>query len=233
MREGAKKRISVRSYQNKPLSAEDVTFISERLDALNGSAGLCCKLCEDASAAFDNLKKSYGMFKNVKSVIVMQGKSDDPDLYEKVGFYGEELILDLVERGLGTCWVGGTFDKSEFTADEGCTIACVITVGYPDSFRLKDKVMYSVLHKRKSAEERITSDSALPENVGRGVEAVITAPSAVNSQKPHFSLSDGVLTVSVPDTSGMTLIDLGIAKYHFFDETGLRFEYGNDAKIKI
>lgn len=32
-------------------------------------------------------------------------------LKEKVGYYGEQLILKVTELGLGSCWVGGTFDR--------------------------------------------------------------------------------------------------------------------------
>ena len=66
----------------------------------------------------------------------MQGKNDDPDLYEKVGFYGEELILDLVERGLGTCWVcymPNSEVHKAFDLPENEHAALLMPIGYPAS----------------------------------------------------------------------------------------------------
>lgn len=51
---------------------------------------------EDGSSAFRKLRKSYGLFTNVRSLILMKGKKDDKDLKKKIGYYGEDL-------GLGTC----------------------------------------------------------------------------------------------------------------------------------
>lgn len=233
MREAILKRVSVRTYSKKSLTEDDRDYIVSRINDINNKAGLNCSFCEDAASAFDSVRKSYGMFKNVKSVIVMKGSKDDSDMPEKVGFYGESLVLDLVDRGIGSCWVGGTFDKSGFNEGEGEKIACVITVGYPDSYKFKDKLIYSVLHKRKPLTERLTADTDVSEEIKRGIEAVIKAPSAVNSQKPHFTLKDGKLSVSVPGDSSMDLIDLGIAKCHFYCETGKEFPLGNNSSVTL
>ena len=33
------------------------------------------------------------------------------NLEEKCGYYGQELILTAHSMGLGTCWIGGTYDR--------------------------------------------------------------------------------------------------------------------------
>ena len=233
MRKAMEERVSVRSYSADALRQEDIDFIKEELEKINAEFSLCCYFFDDAAFAFENLSKSYGMFKNVRSVAVMQGSADDDEAYEKIGFAGERLILDLCDKGIGTCWVGGTFDRSAFKAEDGRKTACLITLGYPADYRLRDRVMYSVLHKRKPASERITSDGEIPEVIMRGVEAAVKAPSAVNSQKPHFTLTGKTLSVGVPGDSSMDAIDLGIVKYHFFDETKILIPFGNNSSVDI
>lgn len=51
------------------------------------------------------------MFSGVNSYFAMAGRRADLCLREKVGYWGEKLVLEATRLGLGTCWVGGTFDR--------------------------------------------------------------------------------------------------------------------------
>ena len=53
----------------------------------------------------------YGRIQNAKSYIAMIGNKDDKSVDEKIGYYGEKLVLKAQEIGLNTCWVAGTFNK--------------------------------------------------------------------------------------------------------------------------
>ena len=84
------------------------------------------------------------------------------------------------------------------------------------------------LHERyKPISERLTSDRDVPAEIAAGMEAVRLAPSAVNTQTPHFDYKDGVLTASAPDDATFGPTDLGIAKCHFVQEAGGTFAFGN------
>lgn len=231
MREATEKRMSRRTYTKEDLNGTEIGVIKRMLDDVNRETGLTAEFIEDASQAFSSIGKTYGMFKNVRSVILMKGRRDDENLREKIGYYGEKIVLDLVEMGLGTCWVAGTFDKSLFKTADGEEAVCVITVGHVEAPTLKDRLILSRLHdKRKPLEERISFDGELPDDIRAGIKSVILAPSAVNSQKPHFDYHGGVLSVSIPDSSSVDRIDLGIAKYHFVSEAGGSFPLGNNAQ---
>lgn len=168
------------------------------------------------------------MFTNVRSLILMKGKKDDKDLKEKVGYYGEDLVLSITDLGLGTCWVGGTFDKDELTVNDREELACVVVVGKVAAPSLKEKMMRSATHRKvKSMEERIISDQPLPQWVQNGMEAVLLAPSAKNTQKAIFKYENNILSAQIADDYAMDLIDLGIAKKHFDLEAGGTFELGN------
>ncbi|MFR1240831.1 MAG: nitroreductase family protein, partial [Butyricimonas faecihominis] len=58
--------------------------------------------------------------------------SRDVYMQEKLGYFGERLILEAVERNMGTCWVGGTFAKDALKpyVKEDEKLYCVIAIGY-------------------------------------------------------------------------------------------------------
>lgn len=228
MRKAIEERYSVRTFSKTPLRAEDVAYLSERVAAINAASGLNAVFLEDGSAAFSGFQSSYGMFRDVRSFILLKGDLSVPDLKEKAGYYGEELVLDLIDRGLGTCWVGGTFDKSVLDIPAGEEFICLLVVGYPGKIALKDRVLLARLHERyKPISERLSSDREVPADILAGMEAVRLAPSAVNSQTPYFDYKNGVLTASAPEDSTFGLTDLGIAKCHFVQEAGGTFAFGN------
>lgn len=233
MREAIEKRISRRTYTTEHLNSEIISRIQTLIDEINTVSGLSLQFVEDGSTAFASARKTYGMFKNVRSLILLKGPTDLPDLREKTGYYGEGLMLDLVDMDLGTCWVGGTFDRDTFAVPEGESLVLCMLVGQIDRPTLKDRIMISQAHnKRRPMEERLTSDAPIPDWLKAGMEAVLPAPSAVNKQKPHFDYKGGVLTASVPDEYAMDLVDLGIAKKHFEFGAGGRFAFGNGAAYK-
>lgn len=231
MRAAIEKRTSKRSFTTQKLTADQISKIENMVTQINEKSGLTFEFIEDGSAGFTNFKKSYGFFKNVRSMILTKGNINLPHLKEKIGYYGEEIMLDLVDMGYGTCWVGGTLDRDAFMINEDEDLACVILVGYAESRSLKNKLTASRTRIiRKPISERIISDCELPEWLENGMQAVVLAPTARNSQKVHFDYKDEVLTASVADDYIRDLVDLGIAKKHFEIEAGGHFEWGNGAK---
>lgn len=231
MRSTIENRISRRKFEKEPITGWEKENIISLINQLNEESGLTMEFIEDGSDAFQKLRKSYGLFTNVRSLILMKGKKDDKDLKEKIGYYGEDLVLDITDLGLGTCWVGGTFDKDEFTIASSEELTCVVVVGKVAAPSLKEKMVRSATHRKvKSMEERIMSDQPLPQWIQNGMKAVLFAPSAKNTQKVMFRYENSTLSAQIADDYSMDLIDLGIAKKHF-EIGGARgnFEFGNGA----
>jgi nitroreductase len=154
----------------------------------------------------------------------MAGKKAD-DLDERIGYYGEHLVLLAQTLGLNTCWVGLSYSKvpGTYVLDEGEKIACYIALGYGET--------QGVGHKIKTVEQ--VSRSAMPlgssKNASdvtpswfrKGVEAALLAPTAVNQQKFSFEyvgMKNGRHLIHAKkgfSIIGYTQMDLGIAKYHF------------------
>ena len=146
----------------------------------------------------------------------MVGKKAD-DLEERVGYYGEQLVLLAQTLGLNTCWVGVSYSKTPgaFVLDEGEKVACVISIGYGET--------QGVSHKIKSPKDVSNASDITPRWFNDGVKAALLAPTAVNQQKFYFEYVgfDGegkkpkVLAKKGTSLVGYTQMDLGIAKYHF------------------
>lgn len=126
------------------------------------------------------------------------------------GIVGESFVLEATARGLGTCWVSGSFRRKNLTiptaADE--TVLCVIAVGKP-----AEPLAEPASRQRKSPVHFCRgSFSAWPEELTDAAALVQIAPSAMNMQP--WVLSIGQNSEFILDTSDRALLDAGIALCH-------------------
>ncbi len=234
MKEAIVKRVSRRTYKDVVIDKEKKGKIEKWIKEINEKSGLAIIYVEDGSKAFQSFSKTYGMFKNVRSIILLKGDKDDENLKEKVGYYGEELILNITDINLGTCWVGGTFDEknvNKINDDE--KLECVITVGVVENRKsFKEKLIGSLTHiKRKPINKRFESKETPPSWFMKGMKAVELAPSALNSQKAIFTYENGEAKSKIENNYRFDMIDLGIAKKHFEIEAEGKFDFGNGGKF--
>ena len=159
---------------------------------------------------------AYGSFSGVKNYLVMAGKKGE-DLDEKIGYYGERLVLLAQTMGLNSCWVGLSFKKQpdKYVVADGEKLHCVIALGYGATQGVQHPMR--PMEKFLGAQASRLQINNLPDWFRRGMEAVLLAPTAVNQQKFEFDLLDNH-TVSAHacfTLVGYGKMDLGIVKYHF------------------
>ncbi len=198
-------RHSVRNYVNQPIEEEKLTALRLTMEELNREAGLHIQLFTEEPEAFDANASHYGQFKGCRNYFAMVGTKEDD---EKIGWYGEKLVLLAQELGLNTCWVALTFKRNKVVIDtqKDEKLHVVIALGYGET--------QGVPHKSKSASDvsNLTDDS--PDWFKRGVEAALLAPTAINQQKFSFT-RDGRKVRARTKLTFYGRMDLGIAKYHF------------------
>ena len=212
--EAIEARHSVRAYKNQPLSEDIVKVLEEEIAKLNREGQLHIQLILNEPKAFQGTLAKYGRFRNVTSYIVMAGRQAH-DLDERVGYYGEHLVLLAQTLGLNTCWVGLSYSKvpGTYVLDEGEKIACYIALGYGET--------QGASHKIKTVDQVSDVSDITPSWFRKGVEAALLAPTAVNQQKFSFEylgMKDNRHQVRAKkgfSLIGYTRMDLGIAKYHF------------------
>lgn len=227
-------RTSRRSFLDSPIAAEKLERLQEQIALANEQSGLTIQYLEDGSDAFEGVK-SYGMFHGVRSMLVLKGDRQLEHLKEKAGYYGERLILIAQELELGSCWVGGTFDKHSvvFAAAPEEEIVCVVPIGTVAAPTVKEKVIRGMIHRStKSIEEMVRTDRPLTEEETAAMRLVQLAPTAKNTQKVVFTFAGDQTIAGVPDDYPFDLVDLGICKLHF--EEGMKalfpqghFQWGN------
>ncbi|MBQ7427868.1 MAG: nitroreductase [Prevotella sp.] len=214
IQEAIEARHSVRVYKEQPLAAEVVKALEEKITELNREGHLHMQLILNEPKAFQGTLAKYGKFRGVNNYIVMAGKKAD-DLEERIGYYGEQLVLMAQTLGLNTCWVGLSYSKvpGTYVLEDGEKIACYIAVGYGET--------QGVGHKVKTVEQVSNASDTTPSWFKKGVEAALLAPTAVNQQKFSFEyvgMKDGHHQVRAKkgfSMIGYTKTDLGIAKCHF------------------
>ena len=211
IQEAIQQRHSVRRYADKPIEREKVAALRALIEQCNAESGLNIQLVTDEPTAFNCRMARYGRFSGVSNYFAMVGKKSRY-LDEKVGYYGEQLVLEAQRIGLNTCWVGLSYKKIPEAIDiaDGERLVCVIAVGYGAS--------QGVAHKSKSIEKVTKTDREMPDWFRKGVEAALLAPTAINQQKFIFVLYDGnkvEARTRFTLLNGYAPIDLGIAKCHF------------------
>ena len=214
LEEAIEARHSVRAYKEQPLAENVVKVLEEKIAVLNREGKLHIQLIQNEPKAFLGTMAKYGKFRNVGNYIVMAGQKAD-DLDERVGYYGEQLVLLAQTLSLNTCWVGLSYSKVSGTYElgEDEKIACYIAIGYGES--------QGVGHKIKTVEQVSNVSDITPSWFKKGVEAALLAPTAVNQQKFSFEYvgtSNNRHQVRAKkgfSMIGYTKMDLGIAKYHF------------------
>lgn len=214
IQEAIEARHSVRAYKEQPLADEAVKVLEEEIAVVNHDAQLHVQLIMNEPKAFLGPFAKYGKFRGVSNYLVMAGTKAD-DLDERIGYYGEHLVLLAQTLGLNTCWVGLSYTKvpGTYVLDEGEKIACYIAIGYGET--------QGSSHKIKTIEQVSSTRAISPIWFKKGVEAALLAPTAVNQQKFSFEyvgMENGIHKVHAKkgfSLVGYTQMDLGIAKYHF------------------
>lgn len=228
-------RQSRRSFKSELPPIDKIRQILDLVDQINEENGLNIQVMVDERDGFSGITAHYGLFTNVKNYIALVGNKDDENIDEKLGYFGEQILLFCENLELGTCWVGGTFDKAKCKCkvSENEVFNCAIAFGVPTNIVTpKEKLIRSTMHaikKTKSIQDFFYSEEEQPPNwFIEGMRMVQKAPSALNKMPVMFFYSGGSVYAQVKSPKTMELYDLGIAKFHF--EVGAdcgKFEFGN------
>jgi len=231
--------IDARRSRRKYLADPIEPALRDQLEALareyGEKANTRMEFVWDDGGAFNGLRKSYGLLTGVRNYAGLIAAKDDPAAAERLGYYGELLMLHAVTMGLGTCWVAGSFDRAAcpFALSEGEKLWCTITVGpVRERNSPRENLIYGITHRRTKAIEDMLdipgmmgAAQTVPDWFMDGMRAVQKAPSGVNRQPVKFSYKDGVVKACV---EGKDWLDLGIAKLHFELGAGRgTWEWGN------
>jgi nitroreductase len=238
------KRYSVRNYNGRRIENEKIHQIREYLDSnKKGPLGsdVRFQIVDGSSYNAHELKKlgTYGLIKGAR-VFIAGTVNRNKYAMEDFGYCMEKNILMVTDLGIGTCWLGGTLNRSAFAAKlniaDNETIAAVSPIGYAESKNtIKGNIATLIMRSKKRKpvnriffNDNINNPLNLEEcgDFATVLECVRRAPSAGNMQpwrvikenhRFHFFLHEKVGYNNHRRYEGVRLqnIDMGIAMAHF------------------
>jgi len=243
-----KTRTSCRSYIEKPIPIEKQTIINDFLHSnLKGPfhSNTRFKLVAATGNDCEELKKlgTYGFIKGATGFIVGAVDKHSEKNMEDYGYTMEKIILLATDMDLGTCWIGGTFNKSTFaqkiSIKENEILPAVAAIGNKMTRRT---TFDSVVRWVAGSKNRMTwdklffindFDTPILQKTGADYEILLEmirlGPSASNKQPWriiknqdenifHFYLQRSKnynKSIKLLNLSDLQRIDMGIAMCHF------------------
>ncbi len=200
-----RERHSVRNYLEKSIESEIIKILETEIHKANEKKGIHLQLITDNGDAFKSIIPAFGRFKGVRNYVAMVAK-EEAAAYEACGYYGAKLAILAQQNGLNTCFVTSSYKKSGccVSINPGEKLLGVIAIGYGKS--------QGKPHKSKELSKLGSGNSQWFLN---GLKAVSFAPTALNKQNFYLEEKQSGVVAKPLDDKMNTLINLGIAKYHF------------------
>ena len=244
--ETIQKRRSVRTYTGEPLREEHIAQIREYINQLEAPFGIKARIELINTHANETPIKlgTYGWIKNACDYMALIFE-EAPFAETAAACMFEQAILFCTGLGLGTCWIGGSFSRSDFKKqihlNTNEKLRIVSPVGYAhDSRSFMEK--YVVNAEKKHASRKSFGELFFDKNfntpltkINAGVfltplEMVRLAPSANNKQEWRVLIQDNALHFYKDPYPMFDSIDMGIAICHF--ELSCK-ELGIEGKFEI
>ena len=238
LRDAMLKRKSVRTYTGEPVPEEIKQKLRNYIETVNGPFNTQMQFgIIDMKEANPGIKLgTYGFIKGASTFICAVVKKEKR-MEENLGYVFEKIILYATSLGLGTCWLGSTFKRSEFGKALGVgsdeLVPVVTPVGYENEKKsLIDNITVAIAKpasRKDWSELFFDNDFTRPlgkEDAGvfqECLDMVRIAPSASNKQPWRIVRDRNVFHFFICRTPGygklfnydIQKLDLGIAMCHF------------------
>lgn len=232
------KRYSVRTYAKRDVSQEVKDKILAYAAELKNPLGpkMNVKFIEKKTSGDGEKLGTYGVIKGAGLYLGVTIPNEEC-APEALGYEFEQLVLYVTSLGLGTCWLGGTFNRGAFAGamdlKENELFPIISPIGYPAE---KQRISEKLFRRSLKADARLPweelffindfNEPLSKEEAGEyafPLEMLRLAPSAVNKQPWRVVFADNAFHFFEKHTLGgketgvvdMQRIDVGIAICHF------------------
>lgn len=238
-----KQRYSVRNYVDKPIKKEIIKKINDFFETNRiGPMGneMRFDIFDATGYARSELKSlgTYGLISGDRTYVVGAITKSENSM-EDFGYCMEKSILMLTQLGLGTCWLGGTFNRSIFAQkinlSDNEVLPCITPIGYiGEKKTFKENLIRTLVGAKKRKKHEELFFDLLPDiplnlaKIGKYadvLEAVRLGPSASNKQPwriirdasgtYHFYLDENGKYNNGMGEIKLQNVDMGIAMCHF------------------
>lgn len=255
--EAIKTRRSVRNYSGKTLREEDNVKLFKWINDeqnLVGPFENSIRIVYKEVAEVNKSEKigTYGFIKNAPSYLICICKNNKENLLD-LGCVFENLVLFLEGLRIGTCWIGGTFNRKKLQLEQDLAekefIPIISPVGYAeDNLHLFEKLIRKVAKSdnRKNFDELFFNTDFNTKisdtSIKKILEYVKYAPSASNKQPWRVLVCDNQIahfyierTPRYGNTLGydIQMVDMGIALSHYMIISGKNHVFKEKPDIEI
>lgn len=237
MKEAILSRKSQRSYDGNKLSSVDESKITNYLsneENLIGIFGNKIKI-HIINTLGKNMEKisTYGVVKKAPHYLVTVCKNTREGMID-CGYVVEKLVLYLESEGISTCWLGGTYKRSQLNipVEKGEFIPIILPLGYAAKKRtFSDRTVRSIAKSdsRLEFDELFYMDtfkeSIVDDKLKKRLEYVRIGPSASNKQPWRIVVDHkDVAHLYIERTPNygygklgydIQMVDMGIAMSHY------------------
>jgi len=236
-----KQRKSCRTFEPKPIEKEILEKITDSLANITVPFGskVRFQLIDISNLPDEESKKlgTYRIIKGAKTFITGAVVSDSAKCWEDFGYGLEKIILFATQFEIGTCWLGGTFNRASFSKKINLQpneiLPAITPIGYPaQKSSLTDSAIRKMAgsDKRKLWNELFFKESfndplneAGDETYYQPLSMLRLAPSASNRQPCRIVKQNNKFHFYLQRTTGynklvsvdLQRIDMGIAMCHF------------------
>lgn len=232
------KRKSVRTYKEEPIPQDIIQKLNDYIDNVKGpfNTQMRFKIVDMDNVSQGIKLGTYGVIKGAKTYICAIARKEKR-MEENLGYVFEKIILYATSLGLATCWLGGTFRKSEFGKAAGAgenELTPVITpIGYENEKKsVVDSLMVAIAkpaNRKDWSELFFDKDFTRPlkkEEAGmfkECFEMIRIAPSASNRQPWRIVRNENTFHFFICRNKGygkmfnydIQKLDVGISMCHF------------------
>ena len=241
-----RKRVSVRTYKPDPVEKEKLDELSAFITSNStGPSGTRVRIAISGQGTLSREDaRKYGTYSIIRGAsLYLIGIVSSGSPPEDFGYVFEKAVLKSADLGLGTCWLGGTFRRSDFAEAAGLKdnelLFAVSPLGYSADHRsLADRAVRTIARSsgRLPFEQLFFEGRELAplsqDAAGEPLELVRLGPSASNRQPWRVVRTGKVFhfylartrgygkSLDVMDAADLQRGDIGIAMCHFDLATG-------------
>lgn len=240
--EAINRRVSCRTYSDRPVEAAKIMELTPFLRAAAAppfGSEIRFRLLNLDGPEFSGAGTpgTYGVVKGARRFLAGAVRHR-PKAMEDFGYCMEKIILAATALGLGTCWLGGTFNRSVFAEKMGLAadelLPAVSPLGYASEKKsLTDRFFrFSAGSDRRRSRQELFFDGRIDNPLQPGaagpyetpLACVRRGPSASNMQPWRIVMDRGAFHFYLKRTPGyravlgdikLQNIDMGIAMSHF------------------
>lgn len=259
MEESVKKRYSVRNYQEQEVELDKRKAIEAFVNSMDNpfDKKVNFHFLDNGETKSQEKLGTYGVIKGAKQYIGTTINLEPLSL-EALGYELEVVILYLAHLGLGTCWLGGTFNRKGFAKamniGESEIFPIITPYGYAATKKhIKEIAMRKMIqadHRKEWSQLFFKNDFHNPltkeeaRELAFPLEMVRLGPSASNKQPWRILVSDNACHFYEYKEPGYSerfsydiqRVDMGIAAAHFdlsVKEKGIKGHFVTAGEPKI